>query len=86
MSWPSIGPPAVGRSSPAPRLAACITAEGREALDFIPGEVRHDMPLWQRDASILADIARALREWHDATTTFEVRPDDVWFWPGCEPR
>lgn len=86
MSWPSIGPPAVDHSSPAPRLAACITAEGREALDFIPGEVRHDMPRWQRDESILADVARALREWHDATTSSEVRPDDVWFFPGREPR
>ena len=63
-----------------------IDDEGREVLDYIPGEVRHDMARWQRDESILADVARALRQWHDATTTFEVRPDDVWFWPGREPR
>jgi len=35
-----------------------IDDEGREVLDFIPGEVRHDMPLWHRDESILADVAR----------------------------
>jgi hypothetical protein len=86
MSWLSIGPPAVGHSPAAPRLAARIDDEGREVLDYIPGEVRHDMPRWQRDESILADVARALRAWHDATTTFEVRPDDVWFWSGREPR
>jgi len=35
-----------------------IDDEGRKVLYFIPGEVRHDMPLWQRDESILADIAQ----------------------------
>ena len=35
-----------------------IDDEGREVLDFIPDGVRHDMPLWHRDESILADVAR----------------------------
>jgi len=63
-----------------------IDDQGREILDFIPGEVLHDMPAWLWDEAVLTDVARALREWHEATASFDVRPGDAWFWPGLEPR
>ncbi|GIG55606.1 phosphotransferase [Demequina activiva] len=60
---------------------------GREVLDFIPGEVVHDQPEWLFDEQILATVARALREWHDATATFPRSDADVWWWqPGKHPQ
>lgn len=60
-------------------------AEGREVLDYIEGEVGHGDPDWIRTPEVLADVARAQREWHDATATFEVHEDDQWFFPGQPP-
>jgi hypothetical protein len=56
-----------------------IDEQSREVLDFIEGEVGHADPVWIRTEAVLTDVARALREWHDATATFEVRPGDSWF-------
>ena len=44
---------------------------GREILTFIPGEVPHEMPQWVWSDVVLADVARSLRQWHDATIGFD---------------
>lgn len=54
---------------------------GREVLDYVEGEVAHGEAPYVRDEAVLVAVARASREWHDATETFERRADDVWFWP-----
>lgn len=43
----------------------------REVLSFVPGEVPHDMPAWIWKESTLAEIARRIRQWHDATADFD---------------
>jgi len=54
-------------------------AEGREVLDFVPGEVGHgDHPVTWTDET-LATVASALRQWHDAAANFESQPDDTWW-------
>jgi len=45
---------------------------GREILTFIPGAVPHQMPEWVWSEVVLTDVARSLREWHDATIGFDV--------------
>lgn len=59
--------------------------QGREVLSFIPGDVPHEMPDWVWSESVLTSVARALREWHDATTSFE-RIDAVWGLPARSPE
>jgi Ser/Thr protein kinase RdoA (MazF antagonist) len=59
--------------------------QGRDVWSFIAGEVVHDQPSWLWSIDLLTTVARRLREWHDATATFERRPDDVWWWPGKLP-
>ncbi|MFN3866043.1 MAG: phosphotransferase [Demequina sp.] len=59
---------------------------GREVLDFLPGDVVHDLPEWLWDERTLAAAASALREWHDATVTFARTPEDVWWQPALEPQ
>src|SRR5436190_96044 len=44
---------------------------GREVLAFVPGEVPHAMPPWVWDETVLTEVARALRAWHDATASFD---------------
>lgn len=58
---------------------------GREVLSFIPGDVPHDMPSWVWSESVLGGVARALREWHDATVGFDC-DGAVWDLPAREPR
>ncbi len=58
---------------------------GREILSFIPGDVPHDMPEWIWNEQVLTDIARALREWHDATVDFSA-PNAIWGLPQTGPR
>jgi len=58
---------------------------GRDVWSFIPGEVPHDQPEWLWSRDILTTVAARLREWHEATATFERRPEDVWWWPGKRP-
>src|SRR4051812_19754214 len=43
---------------------------GREVLSFIPGDVPHARPEWIWTEQVLTDVARAMREWHDATADF----------------
>lgn len=62
-----------------------IDDEGREVLDFIEGEVLHGNPEWMWEPEVLDGVVRSLRQFHDATATFERGPEDVWFWPGKEP-
>lgn len=59
--------------------------QGREVYDFISGEVAHARTDWLFSPHTLTTVARKLRQWHDATATFERRPEDVWWWPGKEP-
>lgn len=58
---------------------------GREVLSFIPGTVPHDMPAWIWTEQVLTDVARALREWHDATADFSA-PDAKWGLAPTSPR
>lgn len=51
---------------------------GREVWSFIPGEVVHGEPDFRESPLVLADVAAALREWHDATATFARSDQDVW--------
>jgi hypothetical protein len=57
---------------------------GREILSFIPGEVPHAMPDWVWSEAVLTDVARALREWHDATSSFDLT-GAVWDLPTRSP-
>jgi hypothetical protein len=58
---------------------------GRSVWSFIAGEVVHDQPSWLWSEDILTTVASRLRQWHDATASFERRLDDVWWWPGKRP-
>jgi hypothetical protein len=58
---------------------------GREILSFVPGDVPHDMPSWVWSGDVLGDVARALREWHDATVDFDLT-GAVWELPARAPR
>lgn len=58
---------------------------GREVLSFIPGAVPHELPEWIWAEQVLADVARALREWHDATADFAAQ-DAQWGLPPSNPR
>lgn len=59
--------------------------QGRDVWSFIVGEVVHDHPAWLWSTEVLVTAAKRLREWHDATASFERRSDDVWWWPGKLP-
>lgn len=52
---------------------------GREMVGYIEGEVAHGEPDFRADAAVLTDVARALRQWHDATVGFPPSDEDVWF-------
>jgi hypothetical protein len=58
--------------------------QGREMLSFIPGDVPHEMPEWVWSDLVLTDVARALREWHDATVGFD-HDGAVWDLPARSP-
>lgn len=59
--------------------------QGRDVWSFIAGEVVHDHPAWLWSTDILTTVAKRLRQWHDATASFERHRDDVWWWPGKLP-
>lgn len=65
----------------APR-AHGIDAEGREILDFVPGDVP-DFPLpeWALTDEALVGAGELLRAYHDATTDFPASPDFSWYFP-----
>jgi aminoglycoside phosphotransferase (APT) family kinase protein len=58
---------------------------GREVLSFIPGDVPHEMPEWIWKEMVLTEVARAMREWHDATAGFSA-PDAKWGLPPSSPQ
>jgi hypothetical protein len=58
---------------------------GNDLWRFIPGEVSHDDPHDGYSLEVVADVARRLREWHDATATYPRSAADVWWWPGKVP-
>lgn len=62
-----------------------VDEAGREVLAFIPGTVPHDMPAWIWSERVLTDVARALREWHDATADFS-EPEAKWGLSPSSPR
>ena len=59
--------------------------QGRDVWSFIVGEVVHDHPAWLWSTDVLTTIAARLRQWHDATASFERPADDVWWSPGQLP-
>ncbi|MEV0389267.1 aminoglycoside phosphotransferase family protein [Nonomuraea sp. NPDC050643] len=63
-----------------------IDGEGREILDFVPGEtVGHPLPDWVHSDGVLAAAGRLLRDYHDATAGFPVPPDATWYFPPVGP-
>ncbi|HEY8199723.1 MAG TPA: phosphotransferase [Actinomycetota bacterium] len=59
-----------------------IDSEGREVLDFIPGDVPHSpLPAWAGTDGALASLARLLRRLHDAAASFSPPPEAVWHEP-----
>lgn len=58
---------------------------GREVLSFIPGVVPHELPEWIWAPEVLADVAKAIREWHDATADF-VAQEAIWGLPASNPQ
>ncbi|MEU1393768.1 MULTISPECIES: aminoglycoside phosphotransferase family protein [unclassified Nonomuraea] len=63
-----------------------IDAQGREVLDFVPGEVPdHPLPAYARSDQALGDVARLLRRYHDATEGFPPAAGVAWYFPPREP-
>jgi glycopeptide antibiotics resistance protein len=58
---------------------------GFDLWRFIPGGVSHDDPHDDFPGVVVEEVARRLREWHDATVTFPRSAKDTWFWPGKRP-
>ena len=47
--------------------------QGREVVSYIEGDVPHEMPEWLWTEDALSDVARAMRQLHDATIDFPRR-------------
>ncbi|MGC4175254.1 phosphotransferase [Demequina sp.] len=62
-----------------------VTKSGTDLWKFIPGGVSHEDPHDGYPGVVVEEVARKLREWHDATVTFPRNTKDVWFWPGKLP-
>jgi hypothetical protein len=58
---------------------------GYDLWRFIPGGVSHDDPHDDFPGVVVEEVARRLREWHDATVTFPRTGKDKWWWPGKRP-
>jgi aminoglycoside phosphotransferase (APT) family kinase protein len=59
--------------------------QGREVLDFLPGEVpAYPLPRWIWEEAVLADAAARLRAFHDATVDFD-RAGRIWQQPEHPP-
>jgi hypothetical protein len=70
----------------APR-AIGLDADGRELLEFIPGEAgAQPLPAWLETHDAIASFGALVRRYHDASASFEHRGDDQWFLPPREPR
>lgn len=62
-----------------------LDEQGREIVSFLPGEVPGwPAPEWLWSESVLTDVGRLLRRFHDATADFS-RSDAVWRLPAHEP-
>ncbi|MCK2219173.1 aminoglycoside phosphotransferase family protein [Actinomadura sp. ATCC 31491] len=60
--------------------------QGREVLDHLPGDVPdYPLPGWARADAVLADVARLLRAYHDATAGFPADPAREWYFPPRNP-
>ncbi|MEU3459180.1 phosphotransferase [Streptomyces sp. NPDC006733] len=69
----------------APR-AHGFDADGREILDFLPGEVAtYPLPEYVRSDATLRTVAVMLRDYHDATVGFAPAADAAWYLPGRAP-
>lgn len=69
----------------APR-AHGLDSDGREVLDFIPGQVGHyPIPGHVRTDSTLLAVGTLLRNLHDATADFTPPPGAHWYTPTREP-
>ncbi|MGN9841940.1 phosphotransferase enzyme family protein [Nonomuraea sp. H19] len=63
-----------------------IDGEGREILDFVPGDVPgYPLPEWVLLDATLVTVARLLRDFHDATADFPKNPDMDWYFPPQSP-
>lgn len=63
-----------------------VDGDGREILEFIPGEVAHyPVPGYARTDAVLRGAAELLRSYHDATADFAPPADAVWRLPAREP-
>jgi hypothetical protein len=51
--------------------------KGHEVVSYLEGTVPHDMPPWIWSESILRDVAKHQRSWHDATLGFDLT-DAIW--------
>ncbi|MEJ3748101.1 aminoglycoside phosphotransferase family protein [Actinomycetes bacterium KLBMP 9797] len=61
-------------------------ADGREVVDFIPGEVGHyPLPGYVRSDATIEAVGRLLRAYHDATVDFTPPPGATWFLPPRAP-
>ena len=66
----------------APRFLG-IDENGREVLSFVPGEAATEpVPAWALTDEALVGVARLLRRYHDAATSFDPTPHT---WPPAVP-
>jgi aminoglycoside phosphotransferase (APT) family kinase protein len=58
-----------------------VDAEGRDVLDFVPGDVPSQpvVEAWAATESALTGVAQLLRRLHDASASFTPPPDAFWF-------
>jgi len=54
-----------------------INDKNEDVVSFIQGDVPHSMPLWIWNNGIIEEIAKALRQLHDATADFKYK-DEIW--------
>lgn len=69
----------------APRVLG-FDRQGREILTYIEGETSSDPRVSFGTDEKLADVARLLRRYHDATTSFVAAPDAPWHFQVGAPR
>lgn len=63
-----------------------VDGQGREMLDFVPGEVPgYPLPDYARSDDALTAAGRLLRGYHDATAGFPAPADAAWYFPARGP-
>lgn len=64
-----------------------VDADGRERLDFIDGGVPlPPYPAWAQADSVLASLARLMRRFHEAASSFSPVPVDTWSAEMADPK